>query len=77
MKIIIDWNSNYLEKAYIWTMYTGPDGIDAFTGETNTIGECFEEIAKVTALHALTYRDNDQSLEDALGSTIKNYFKQD
>ena len=77
MKIIIDWNPNPLEQNYTWTIYTGPDGIDVFTGGANTIGSCFEEISKVMALHALTYRDANQSLEDAVGSTIRYYYKQD
>ena len=41
---------------YSWSLYTGPDGIDHYEGEANSLGECFEQIIRKEYYNALGYR---------------------
>jgi hypothetical protein len=42
---------------YRWSLSTGPERIDEYTGHCYTLGECFEQIVKWRTLNALDYRE--------------------
>lgn len=40
---------------YQWKLYDGPDGVDWFDGECESLGECFEKIVSSRTVNALSY----------------------
>lgn len=42
--------------SYQWSMYDGPDGIDYFYGECESLESCLGEITKTRNLNLLSYR---------------------
>lgn len=41
-----------------WSLSTGPEHIDLFSGYTDTLGEAFEEIVRMETLNATNYFDD-------------------
>ena len=54
MKIKIE-NDFTGTSSYIWSLETGPEHIDCYTGYCETLGECFEEIIRHRTINALEY----------------------
>ena len=62
MKIEI--TSRYTDNGneiFVWFLCTGPDGIDNFSGKTDTLGEAFEEIIRKETLNATNYFDGGKN----------------
>lgn len=55
IKIIKKHSENGLQF-YSWSLWTGPDGIDEYSGIAHTLGACFEDILKKELYNAFTYR---------------------
>ena len=51
MSISID----YKNGEYHWELYDGPDGIDHFSGISNSLGEAFETIIKTQLANNMRY----------------------
>jgi len=44
-----------------WSLNTGPEHIDLFSGHTDTLGEAFEEIVRTETLNATNYFDGTKN----------------
>jgi hypothetical protein len=40
---------------YRWSLETGPEHIDLFSGTADTLGECFQKIIRMETLNATQY----------------------
>ena len=40
---------------FIWSLETGPEHIDVYSGTADTLGECFQEIIRMDTLNAQHY----------------------
>jgi hypothetical protein len=60
MNIKIEYRSE--TDSYEWVMYDGPDGIDDYCGQANSLGEVFERIIYNRTLIERSYREalNDE-----------------
>ena len=54
---------------YRWTLFTGPERIDEYTGYCPTLGECFELILKWRTINAIHYAGEPEM------EKLKNYFR--
>ena len=45
---------------FIWSLETGPEHIDIFSGTADTLGECFQEIVRMETLNATQYFEMKQ-----------------
>jgi hypothetical protein len=54
MKIEIEQNCSGTGE-YRWSLETGPEHIDVFSGTADTLGECFQEIIRMDTLNAQHY----------------------
>jgi hypothetical protein len=43
---------------YSWTLYDGPEGIDVFYGQANSLGEVFEQIIYYRTQNAMSYTED-------------------
>ena len=41
---------------YHWSLYTGPERIDEYTGYCSSLGECFEQIVMWYTLNSQQYK---------------------
>lgn len=41
---------------YTWKLETGPERIDSYTGECESLGKCFEEIIRYETINGMDYR---------------------
>ena len=55
MNIKIEYRSE--TDSYEWVMYDGPDGIDDYCGQANSLGEAFERIIYYRTINALNYTE--------------------
>lgn len=46
---------NYQKKMYVWSLYDGPDGIDYYTGEEESLGAVFEAVITRRTMIGLEY----------------------
>jgi hypothetical protein len=46
---------NPSSNSYTWILYDGPDGIDAYEGISNSLGEAFESIVYYREYNSLNY----------------------
>ena len=56
MKIKIEQNCTGIGK-FRWELHTGPEHIDSYSGETDTLGEAFQEIVRMDTLNSFDYRE--------------------
>ena len=56
MKIEIE-QSHTGTGEFRWSLETGPEHIDVYSGTADTLGECFQEIIRMDTLNALDYRE--------------------
>ena len=42
---------------YRWSLWTGPERIDEYTGYCHTLGECLEMITKYKTINSLEYAE--------------------
>ena len=40
---------------FIWSLETGPEHIDVYSGTADTLGECFQEIIRMETLNTTQY----------------------
>jgi hypothetical protein len=57
MKIQIEQDCSGVGK-FRWSLETGPEHIDLFSGYADTLGEAFEEIVRMETLNATNYFDD-------------------
>lgn len=55
IKIETKYNYDNQYDIYYWTLYDGPDGIDEYTGECNSLIECFQQILEHRQFNKLGY----------------------
>lgn len=60
MKIQIEQDCTGTGK-FLWNFQTGPEHIDLFSGEADTLGETFQEIIRMETLNAINYYDEVSS----------------
>jgi hypothetical protein len=51
----IEIDDNPLTGIYSWTLYDGPEGIDHYEGQADTLGEAFEVIIARRTMIGLAY----------------------
>jgi hypothetical protein len=51
----IEIDDNPLTGVYSWTLYDGPEEIDEFYGQANSLGEVFEQIIARRTMIGLEY----------------------
>ena len=54
MKIEIEQSSTGTGE-FRWTLETGPECIDVYSGTADTLGECFQEIIRMETLNTTQY----------------------
>ena len=54
MKITIEQDISGV-GTYRWSLETGPERIDCYTGNSNTLGDCFERIIQHRTITAMEY----------------------
>jgi hypothetical protein len=55
-------------RMYKWKLWDGPDGIDEFSGASNSLGHVFDDVQNFRTLNALQYQLEER---DLLNSTSK------
>jgi len=55
-------------NTYSWKLFDGPDGIDEFAGQANSLGGAFEQVQTRRVLNALRYKTKANQV---LASTVK------
>lgn len=58
---------------YKWQLWTGPDGIDNYEGNADSLADCFEQITKVDFLNSFSYYE-DVRYENP-GEAIRGYLE--
>lgn len=53
--MLVTISKNEEQGVYNWYFYTGPDGIDEYSGVELSLGQCFEEIVKRETINGLDY----------------------
>ena len=53
MKIQIE--KVYLTKSYIWSLEDGPENVNKYSGFSDTLGGCFEEIIRYRTIDEIDY----------------------